>query len=496
MIPHETVVEIRRLFYAEHWKAGTIAVQLGLHHDSVQAALQTERFHGPRPGERSAVTDPYREFLRGTLERYPRLRSTRLFQMVRQRGYTGSAVQLRRVVRQLRPVAPEAFLRLRKFPGEEAQVDWAFFGTVKIGAGERKLSAFVLTLSHSRALYLEFFFDQGLESFLTGHVNAFQDLGGCPRVLLTDNLASAVLEREGRLIRFHPRYLELCAHYHCVPRPCAVARGNEKGRVERAVQYIRHSFFAARPFTTLEDFNRKALAWRDEIAHQRPWPGDDRLSVADALVEERPSLLQLPLHPFECTRLVSVAGSKSIYVRFDRNDYSIPPEYVGKPLTVAADTRTVRILDGTCQIASHPRSWDRHEPVDDPAHKTALLQLKRRALGATPSARLLAAVPAAGTLLEAAVRQHASPGPETRRLLELLDQYGAEPLRRAVETALARNTPRASSVDYLLQSQRRSATRARPAPLDLSSRPELHDIHVTPHALETYDGLVKSESEE
>lgn len=491
MIPQETVVEIRRLFYAEHWKVGTIAEALGVHHETVQKTLATERFHGPRPGERVAATDAFREFLRGTLQRYPRLCATRLYQMVRDRGYTGSVVQLRRVVRTLRPTSPEAFLRLRKYPGEEAQVDWAYFGTVRVGKAERKLSAFVLTLSYSRALYLEFFFDQGLESFLTGHVNALADLGGVPRVLLTDNLASAVAEREGRFIRFHPRYLELCAHYHCVPRPCAVARGNEKGRVERAVQYIRHSFFAARPFTTLEDFNRKALLWRDEVAHQRPWPGGDHRRVHEAFAEERQRLLPLPVHPFECTRLVPVAGTKTIYVRFDLNDYSIPPEEVGKPLTVAADTRTVRILDGARQVASHVRSWDRHALVEDPAHSAALLRLKKRALGATPSARLISAVPAAETFLQEAVRQHASPGSETRRLLDLLDRYGAQALNDAVEKALSRNTPRASSVQFLLDSAHRSRGRRRPAPLDLSARPELNDIHVTPHDLETYDGLAQ-----
>ena len=133
MIPHETVVEIRRLFYGEHFTTGTIAGLLKVHHETVERAIGTERFHGPRPPERASVTRPFQEFLAGTLKQYPRLRATRLFEMVCQRGYTGSLVQLRRAVRGLRPVAPEPFLKLRRFPGEEAQVDWAHFGTVRIG---------------------------------------------------------------------------------------------------------------------------------------------------------------------------------------------------------------------------------------------------------------------------------------------------------------------------------------------------------------------------
>ncbi len=173
-------------------------------------------------------------------------------------------------VARLRPEPREAFLRLRSFPGQEAQADWAHFGEVRIGSARRRLSCFVLTLSHSRALFLEFFFDQTLENFLRGHVDAFADWGGVPRIVLYDNLRSAVLERHGNPIRFHPRLLELAAHYHCQPRPVAPVRGNQKGRVERAIRYVRDSYFAARPFTTLEDFNRQARAWRDEVAHRRP----------------------------------------------------------------------------------------------------------------------------------------------------------------------------------------------------------------------------------
>jgi transposase len=108
---------------------------------------------------------------------------------------------------------------------------------------------------------VQFFFDQSLENFLEAHVEAFSAFGGAPRVMLYDNLKAAVLARRGDDVQFNPRLLELAAHYHFAPRPCRPARGNEKGRVERAIQYIRSSFFAARPFTTLEDFNRQARIW-------------------------------------------------------------------------------------------------------------------------------------------------------------------------------------------------------------------------------------------
>ena len=393
MITDEQVAQIRHLFHAEHWKIGTIAAELHLHPDTVRAALDTERFRS-QPRLRDRVTDPYLDFLRQTLQQYPRLRATRLFQMIHSRGYPGSVNQLRRVVAELRPPQGEAFLRLRTFPGEQAQADWAHFGEVAIGRARRRLSGFVLTLSYSRALWLEFFLDQTLENFLLGHVHAFQRLGwSAARTVATDNLRSVVLERRGDAIHFHPRFLELSAHYHFATRPCRPARGNEKGRVERAIQYVRHNFFAARPFTTLADFNRQALDWRNQVAHQRPWPGDDSRTVAQVFEEEKPRLLPLPAHPFSCDLTTTVRADKTLWVRFDLNDYSVPPQALGRTLTLVASPTRVRLLDGATEIASHPRSYDRHELVEEPAHHQALLEQKRKALGSTPSGRLAILVP-------------------------------------------------------------------------------------------------------
>ena len=257
MIEAETRARIRHYFYAEHWKIGTIASELGVHPDAVRNAIESQQFNQAQ-ALRASIADPYLAFIRETLEQYPRLRATRIYQMARQRGYSGSVVQLRRVVARLRPRNREPFLRLTTFPGEQGQVDWAHFGQVPVGRARRALSCFVITLSYSRAVYLEFFFDQTLENFLRGHVQAFQAWGGQPRILLYDNLKAAVLERRGSQVLFNPRLLELSAHYHFMPRPCQVRAGNQKGRVERTIRYVRDSFWAGRSFTTLAECNRQA----------------------------------------------------------------------------------------------------------------------------------------------------------------------------------------------------------------------------------------------
>jgi Transposase and inactivated derivatives len=395
MLNLETQAHIRHLFFAEHWKIGTIAQQLGVHPDAVRHAVQSDTFHQAQ-ALRPCITDSYLEFVRETLKNYPQLRATRIFQMVRDRGYTGSIVQLRRVVARLRPVRREAFLRLCLFPGEQAQADWAHFGEVRVGRARRRLSCFLITLSYSRALYLEFFFDQTMENFLRGHVHAFQAWSGAPRITLYDNLKSVVLERRGDAILFNPRLLELSGHYHFLARPCQVRAGNQKGRIERAIRYVRESFWAARTFNTLQECNRQALLWRDQIAHQRPWPGDDSRTVAQAFEEEQPRLLPLPEHPFPTDLVCAVQSKKTIYIRFDLNDYSIPPRAVGRPLSLVASDSQVRILDGTEELACHYRSYDRGQLVLDPTHQQELLQEKLKARGSTPGGRLEQAVPESG----------------------------------------------------------------------------------------------------
>ena len=484
MIDPEVRVQIRRYFYAEHWKVGTIAQALGVHPDTVKRAIEVERFHRAER-LRATMLDAYLPLIRQTLETHPRLRATRLHQMLEDRGFRGNVQQVRRVVARLRPQPQEAFLRLHVFVGEQAQVDWASFGTVMVGRARRALSCFVMTLSWSRALYLEFFFDQTMENFLRGHVNAFRSFSGTARIALYDNLKSAVLERHGSQIHFNPRLLELAAHYHFEPRPCQVRAGNQKGRVERAIRYVRDSFWAARTFTTLGECNRQALKWRDEIAHQRPWPDDRNRTVAQAFLDEQPRLLPLPLHPFDTDCVVAVRTAKTIYVRFDGNDYSIPPEAVGRSLTLAASDTEVRILDGSRELARHRRSYNRQQLVLDPAHQQALLRTKRKARESTRNGRLELAVPESAVLLERAFAEGESAAQQSAQLLVLLDRYGTRAMRRAVHEALERNTPRAASVAFLL----RQSNHAMPMPLDLSRHPEAQNLDVRPHDLETYDEL-------
>jgi transposase len=491
MISPELHAQIRRLFFAEHWRVNTIATQLDVHHDTVRRVIESERFLRPGRQVRPSALDPYKAFITATLEQYPRLRATRLWAMVRERGHPGSAIQVSRYVRTVRPAArAEADLRLDTLPGEQAQVDWGNFGPSGVGSTTRLLSGFALVLSWSRACSARFALDQTIESVLRGHVEAFAALQGVPRTILYDNLKSVVLERVGDHIRFHPRGLELAGHYHFAPQPCAVARGNEKGRVERFLGFLRHSFFAARSFRSVEDLNAQLTRWIAEVAHARLVPGRRDQSVADALAEEQPRLLPLPEHPFVCQLLRAVSSGKTPYIRFDGNDYSIPHPLVRRPLTLVASEHQVRLLDGSTEVACHARSYDRGQRIEDNAHLAGLVAAKRRAHDLRGRDRLRAACPQAEAFLAAlAVRGHPLAS-ETTRLLRLLDQVGAAALDAALTETLTRGAISAASVAHVLDQRRRA--RRQPPLLDLvlPADPRVRDLRVTPHALSAYDTLL------
>ena len=246
-ISDELRAQILRYFHAEHWRVGTIARQLRVHHSTVERVLdQAGVARAQQRPRRGSMLDPYVPFIVETLERFPTLTASRLYDMVKARGYAGGPDHFRHRLAHYRPRRPaEAYLRLRTLPGEQAQVDWAHFGKLTIGRAERPLMAFVMVLSYSRHTFLHFYLHATLANLVRGHVGAFAAFSGAVRSVLYDNMASVVLERRADAIRFHPTLLALAAHYRYEPRPVTPARGNEKGRVERLIRFARERFFAA-----------------------------------------------------------------------------------------------------------------------------------------------------------------------------------------------------------------------------------------------------------
>jgi transposase len=489
VISASTRAEIRRLYTIEQWRKHTIARHLGIHPSTVVRALEQEGIT-PKPRPRGSMIEPYLPWLREMLERYPRLPASTLYRMVRSRGYPGGESHFRHLVAELdlRPRrAAEAFLELKTLPGEQAQVDWAYFGERQVLGGLRKLWAFIMVLSYSRWIFFRFFYDARLPSFLAGHVLAWEFFGGTVRTLLYDNLKSAVLERRGDVVRFHPRLLEMADHYGFEPRPVAPRRGNEKGRVERAIRYLRSSFFPLRHTWSLEALNEAALEWSREIAAQRRWPQDRRRSVEQAYHEERGHLLALPAEPFPSFERVSASLRRSPYVRFDANRYSVPHDRVQRNVTVLADLERVRIFDRNDLIAEHERSWDKQQVIEDPAHIADLWRAKHHARTHRGQDRLTRLVPQTQDLLTALAQRQRHLATAVQRLVFLLDTYGTEEMQHAVAEALEKGSPHPETVRLILE--RRAHRRGtRPVlPIPLPDDPRIRDLVVQPHRLADYD---------
>ena len=489
-IDKDTEAKILRYHFVEKWRVGTIATQLGIHHSVVDRVLAQAGLPKVERSRRSSIIDPYLPFIVDTLREFPTLTATRLYEMAKQRGYPGGPSQFRQRISQLRPrQQPEAYLRLKTLPGEQAQVDWGHFGHLQIGQAKRPLMAFVMVLSWSRQIFLRFYLNAQMENFLRGHVAAFETWTGLPKVLLYDNLKSAVLERQGDAIRFHPTLLALSAHYHFEPRPVAIARGNEKGRVERAIRYIRDNFFAARHWKTLDDLNAQADAWCQGTSADRACPENNDRSVRDAFLQEQPRLLALPDNPFDTRERVAVKARKTPYIRFDLNDYSIPHLKVQKTLSIHADLDSVRILDGAELIAEHPRSFGKGEQIEQETHINALWLAKTHAKCHRGQDRLSQACEHIPILLQQSIERGHVLKTTVRLLNEYLDHYGRNELHCAVSEALKQQSPYPQAVQQILE--RRRDEKQQPPPLTVAVPDKVKHLSVKTVNVADYDKLYR-----
>ena len=453
MIPPDIEAQILRFYHAEKWTIGTIARQLHIHNGVVRRVLAQAGL--PKSGRppRKSLIDPYLPFIRQTLETFPALTASRLYGMVRERGYQGRPI----TSAIWSPVTGRAARRkpicvCAACPANRAK--WTGLTSVvsRLAARAAALMAFVMVLSHSRQIFLRFFPDARMESFLHGHVAAFNAWGGALRVLLYDNLKSVVLERRGDAMRFHPEFLRFAGDYRYEPRPVAVARGNEKGRVERAIRFVRESFFAARTFADIDDLNAQAEAWCIGAAADRRCPEEPERTVRAVFDDERPRLLALPHNPEPVLERVAVSVGKT-------PDRPLRPErllrhpfgHVRRVLTVLADPHEVRIADGAEVLARHPRSYDRRAQIEVAAHIQSLVDDKHAARQHRATDRLAQAAPASQTLLMRAAERGANLGAITVGLLRLLERYGAAALQDAILEALVRDAPHPNAVRLVLE---------------------------------------------
>lgn len=492
MITAEMRAEMRRLVLVEGWKIQTVANRYGVHHSTVQRALDI----APKPeSSHPSGLDPFKPYLVQRLTDYPQLTATRLFEELQERGYTQSIAIVRRYVAKVRaPRSRKAYLRIETEPGEQAQVDWGSFGKMRVGATHRPLSVFVMVMSWSRAVFLDFSLDQRMDSFCRMHQRAFKFFDGIPKRVLYDNLKSVVLHHVGTTVQFNPTFLGFASHYLFEPVAAPVRYPEAKGRAEAIIKYIRHSFFYGRSFSSLSDLRAQAAHWRDNVANAR-LHATVRERPCDRLLVERPRLRPLPTRGADTDLVLSAIVSKDCRVRLDTNTYSVPPQCVGLPVHVRADDHVVRIVCDGEQVAEHPRCWDRRRAIEDRTHIEKLLERRTAAREPKRRERLENFAPECRIYLREVARRRINLDNEIRKLLRLVAIYGQTEVAGGMAKALAQRTFGANYVRALIDQARFARGLGEPPEPIVTGNAKADAFVVNPHDLETYDALFTQTSE-
>jgi transposase len=376
VIDYETFARIHDCRDRQGLTITQIARTLGLNRKTVARWLAVARY-APQPRRpRGSILDPLKPRITRLLDTHP-YSAQQIFQRLREEGYLGGITVVRDYVRRIRPVKLPVYLKLHFDPGECAQVDWGTFGTVTVGNTRRRLSFFVIVLAYSRMMYVEFTASQTMEHFLACHEHAFAAFAGVPSRIMVDNLKSAVLQRlAGVAPVFNPRYVDFARHYGFAIAPCNVARGNEKGRVESGVGYVKKNFLRGLELTELSAIQAAAQVWLDTIANVRIH-GETHRQPVDMFKEER--LQPLNPHPYDVARTTTTCASSQFRITVDTNRYSVPATYAHRRLTVKAYPDRICVYFDTELIARHRRSYARHQDVEDPDHARQLIARRSKA---------------------------------------------------------------------------------------------------------------------
>ncbi len=483
MIDYEFFAKIRHLTDHEGLTPPQIADELALDPRTVRKWLATSYRPRATP-HRPSKLDPFKPQIVRMLQTHP-YTATQIFQRIQEQGFEGSYTIVKRYVRKVRPPKSPAFLTLSFAPGECAQVDWGSYGAVNVGSTRRRLSFFVMVLCYSRMMYVEFTVSQTMEHFLACHQNAFDFFGSAPKKVMVDNLKSAVLKRiVGQEPIFNPKYLDFANHYGFTIAPCNVGKGNEKGRVENAVGYVKKNFLAGLDIPDFAALNPACHNWLDSIANVRIH-GQTRQKPLELFQKEKPFLNPLPDNPFDAASISQIRASSQFRITLDTNRYSVPAEYASTRLTLKAYPDRVCLYSEGNLIARHPRSYDRYKDFEDPDHPKELLKKRRKARDQKIFMRFLALSPRAEQYYRNLELRRMNPQHHVRKIVALSEIYNPQDVTRAIEDAF---TLEAFSSEYIANLlEQRSRSLPQPHALQLTRREDLLDIRIDQPDLTIYE---------
>ena len=489
MIDYETYCRIVDALGRQGLNYAQAAQALGLHRQTVAAWAKRGQYRAIVQPRRRSKLDPFKRQIVAWLEAH-RYSATQILQRLRECGYEAGVTIVRDFVRRVRPPAREAFLTLSFAPGEAAQVDWGEYGSIAVGLTRRRLSFFVMVLCHSRMMYVEFFVSQQMEHFLSAHLNAFAAFGGVPRRAIIDNLRSGVLKRlVGEAPVFNPRYLDFARHCGFEITACNVGKGNEKGRVERGVGYTKVNLLNGLALSDLDALNAAARRWLDTVANVRIHGATHRVPQEMFAQQEQRALQALNPRAYDVARPISVRASRQFRVVLETNKYSVPAAYASQRVTLKAYPDRLCIYGaadhGDQLIARHPRSYDRHQDLEDPEHVKALLAQRHTGREQRLMQRFLALSPQAGAYHEGLQARRTNARHHVRRIVALAEIHGEAAVARALVDGLAFQAFSAEYVANILEMRMRALPE--PGALQLTRRRDLLELELPAPDLSLYD---------
>ena len=360
-----------RELYGKGVSISEIARLTGHDRKTIRAAVTRPLLLAARPtrARRAGKLEAHRPYLEERLAAGV-YNAHKLFLELQARGYTGQETLVRTFVQPFRAARrARATVRFETAPGEQAQVDWAHFGTIAHRGRRQRLYAFAMTLGWSRALYVEFTTSMESVWFLRCHLHAFRYFGGVPRVMLHDNLKTAVLDRGADgTVHWQPQYRDFADHYGFAPRACRPYRAQTKGKIENGLKYLRGNFWVGLRYTDLADLNRQGRAWLDTVANVRQHGTTGEPPCARL---PREGLAALAGKPDDDTSVVSYRwASADCLVSYGGNYYSVPAAAARQRLLVREtdqDELVIVAADGA-ELARHRLATGHRERVVVPAH--------------------------------------------------------------------------------------------------------------------------------
>ena len=297
----------------------------------------------------------------------------------------------------------------------------------------------------------------------------------------------------GQAPLFNPTYLDFANHYGFSISPCGVGKGNEKGRVENGVGYVKKNFLAGLDLPIFDAVNPAAAQWLDTVANVRIH-GETKRKPIEMFEEEKNSLLPLPHHPYDIGVIKEVRASSQFRVTLDANHYSVPAEYAGARLTLKSYPDRICIYHDGRLIARHSRSYDRNKDIEDPDHPKELIAQRRKARDQKIFMRFLALSPRAQDYYRELEKKRLNPSHHLHKIVALSEVYGADSVARAMEDAFHFQ---AFSSEYIANlCEQRSRRLPEPGALHLTRREDLLDLDVEQPDLSVYQNKTQGQPEE